>query len=106
MTVLQRLARVVNTVVQPIAASGRVGSITVIGYTGRRSGAEFRLPVGFSRSGDAVTIRVEAPGQKTWWRNFTGEGAQLWIRLDGVDRPGHAVAVQDGRRVRVDVVLQ
>ncbi|MER5672215.1 hypothetical protein [Pseudonocardia alni] len=100
---LQRMARVVNTVVTPLARSGRLGAMTEISYAGRRSGTEFRLPVAFRPEGDGGVIRVELPDRKNWWRNFTGEGAPLRVRVDGAERPGHAVAVRDGRQVRVDV---
>jgi hypothetical protein len=105
MNALQRAARVVNTVVTPLARRGRLGPMTVVSYTGRHSGREFELPVAFQREGEGGVIRVEVPDQKRWWRNFTGEGAPLRVRLDGVDRPGHGVAVREGRRVRVDVRL-
>lgn len=103
MNLLQRAARVVNTVVSPFARSGRLGPMTEIRYTGRRSGSEFRLPVAFFPEGDGGVIRVEMPDQKRWWRNFTGEGAPLRVLVSGVERSGHGVAVRDGRRVRVDV---
>ncbi|SDG60626.1 hypothetical protein [Pseudonocardia oroxyli] len=103
MNLLQRAARLVNTVVSPLARSGRLGPMTEIGYVGRRSGREVRLPVAFLPEGDGGVIRVELPDRKTWWRNFTGEGAPLWVRVAGADRPGHGVAVRDGRQVRVDV---
>ena len=69
--------------------------LTIVRYTGRRSGREFTVPVGFRRRGDEVTIGVAAPDAKTWWRNFLGDGAPLSVELDGVDRPGHAVAHRD-----------
>lgn len=97
------MARVVNTVVTPLARSGRLGAMTEISYVGRRSGTEFRLPVVFRPEGDGGVIRVELPDRKNWWRNFTGEGAQLRVRVDGAERSGHGVAVRDGRQVRVDV---
>ncbi|MDQ2588640.1 nitroreductase/quinone reductase family protein [Saccharothrix yanglingensis] len=87
---------------------GRVVSryLTVVTYTGRRSGRTFSTPVGYRRKGDDVTIRVVLPEAKTWWRNFTGAGGALSLRLGGVDRSGHAVARRDGKgRVTVTVRL-
>jgi F420H(2)-dependent quinone reductase len=81
-------------------------SIAVLTYTGRRSGREITIPVSYRRSGDDVRIAVAMPDAKTWWRNFTGDGAPLSVRLDGVDRAGHAVAQRDpSGRVTVDVRL-
>ncbi|MGE2736855.1 nitroreductase/quinone reductase family protein [Mycolicibacterium vaccae] len=82
-------------------------SMVVIRYTGRRSGKTFETPVNYRRTGDGVVIRVMAPEQKSWWRNFTGDGAPLTLTsFEGADRIGHAVAVQDDRgRVTVTVRL-
>ncbi len=66
--------------------------ITVVTYTGRRSGRTFSTPVAYRRSGNVVTIPVRLAGRKNWWRNFTGEGNPLSLRLEGVDRAGHAIA--------------
>jgi hypothetical protein len=80
--------------------------ITGVSYVGRRSGRSFTLPVGYRRTGATVTIRVALPDQKTWWRNFLGDGAPMTIRLDGSDRTGHAVARRDERgRVTVTLTL-
>ena len=99
-----------NTVLRPLVASprwGRLvsGSLAVITYTGQRSGRTFTLPVGYKRDGDDLTIRVELPDHKSWWRNFTGEGAPLSVKLDGVDRAGHGNAQRTGKRVTVSVHL-
>jgi hypothetical protein len=96
-TALQRVAAAVNTVVRPVVASswGRrlVGNtLTVVTYRGRRSDAVRSLVVGYEHAGDEVRIGVEMPDQKSWWRNFTGDGHPIAIRLEGVDRTGHAVA--------------
>lgn len=81
-------------------------SITVVTYTGRRSGTTFSIPVGYRRAGDVVRIGVRMPDAKSWWRNFTGDGAPLTVQLDGVDRPGHGLAHRDAKgRVTVTVRL-
>lgn len=100
MNLMQRTAAVVNRAVRPlmISAGGRrlFGNwMTVVTYTGRRSGRTFSIPVAYSRRDDEVSIKVEIPGQKTWWRNFSGDGGQLLVRLDGVDRPGYGRAHRD-----------
>jgi hypothetical protein len=80
--------------------------LTVVTYTGRRSGATFSTPVAFRQAGDTVTISVEVPQRKKWWRNFTGEGGPLSLELNGVERVGHAVAVENGKgRVIITVRL-
>jgi hypothetical protein len=96
-SLFQRAAGAVAAVAKPIVASswgGRLvgGTLTVITYRGRRSGKVVSLVVGYQHEGDEVRIGVELPDRKAWWRNFTGEGHPLAIRLDGVDRTGHAVA--------------
>jgi len=106
-------ARTVNRVngwVASLRTSPRFGSIvskrlTIVTYTGRRSGRTFSMPVGFARKGETVTIRVMLPEAKKWWRNFVGEGGPLSLELDGVDRAGHAVARRDDKG-RVNVTVQ
>lgn len=69
--------------------------LTVLRYTGRRSGRSFSIPVGYRRSGDVVTIGAKLPDAKAWWRNFLGDGAPASVEIDGVVRAGHAVAHRD-----------
>jgi deazaflavin-dependent oxidoreductase (nitroreductase family) len=81
-------------------ASGRLALITV---TGRRSGRAYTFPVAYSQDGDHVTIGVEWPQRKVWWRNLR-DGGDVRLRLRGVDRAGHAQAHGDehtGVTVRV-----
>lgn len=80
-------------------------AITDISYVGRRSRRTFTTPVGYRRAGDEITIHVALPDRKSWWRNFLGDGGPISIRLDGVDRPGHAVARHDDKG-RVSVVIR
>ena len=88
----------------PVIGSFIRGHIAPITYTGRKSGRTITLPVGYRLSGDTVKIGVAMPDQKSWWRNFLGDGAPMTIQLDE-KRTGHAVAHRDDRG-RVEVVLQ
>lgn len=82
-------------------------TLTIVRYTGRRSGREFAIPVGYRRRRDEVVIGVGMPDAKSWWRNFLGEGAPLTVELDGAERGGHAVAHRDDAgRVTVRVRLE
>ncbi|GAB2853737.1 nitroreductase/quinone reductase family protein [Lentzea nigeriaca] len=80
--------------------------VTIVSYTGRRSGRTFSTPVGYQREGDVVSIQVMMPDDKTWWRNFNGEGGPLTLELDGTQRTGHATSHRDDKgRVTVRVQL-
>jgi len=100
-----------NTLVTGLRSAPLWGSrvsqkLTVVTYTGRRSGRTVSTPVGYRRVGSTVTIPVSLPERKTWWRNFTGDGGPLSLHLDGADRTGHAVAeVTDKSHVVVTVRL-
>jgi hypothetical protein len=112
MGVFQRVAAVANWVVRPLVLSRRWGRLverqmTVITYTGRRSGRTITTPVAYKRHGGEVTIKVEFPDHKSWWRNFLGEGAPISVRLQGVERDGRATAVRDSQgKVSVNIVLE
>jgi hypothetical protein len=111
MGAFQRFAAVANSVMQPLVLSprwGRLveGQMTVITYTGRRSGRTFTTPVAYKQHGDEVTIGVQFPDQKTWWRNFLDGGGPISVRLRGVERSGKATAVRDaGGKVTVNIAL-
>jgi F420H(2)-dependent quinone reductase len=108
----QRFAAVANSVVQPLVLSprwGRLveGQMTVITYTGRRSGRKITTPVAYKKHGDEVTIGVQFPDQKQWWRNFADGESPISVRLRGVERNGKATAVRDSRgKVMVNIVLE
>jgi hypothetical protein len=101
----QRVGRVVdrfNSRVLALRSSPRWGAavrrhLTIVTYTGRRSGRTFSIPVGYRQTVDGVDIGVRIPGKKNWWRNFTGEGGPISVELDGTGRTGHAVARQSAK---------
>jgi hypothetical protein len=108
---IMRAAPLLNAPVAAIASSPRLGarlrrSVTLITYTGRRSGRTFSIPVAYRRRGDQIDITPNLPDAKTWWRNFVGDGAPISLTLDGAERAGHAVAHRDDNgRVTVHVRL-
>jgi hypothetical protein len=64
-------------------------------------------PVAFKRHGEEVTIKVEVPVHKKWWRNFVDHDGPISVRLQGVERPGKATAMRDARgQVRVNIALE
>jgi F420H(2)-dependent quinone reductase len=93
---------IVNRAVNPLVrtllrspAHGLVSShLALITVTGRRSGRTYTFPVGYHREGDLVTIGIDWPERKRWWRNLREE-APVELRLAGVRRTGTAVARGD-----------
>ena len=108
---LMRAAPLFNAPVAAIAISPRLGarlrrSVTLITYTGRRSGKTFSTPALYRRSGQTVLIHVAVPDAKQWWRNFLGDGAPIRVQLPGATRSGHATASRDDTgRVAVRIAL-
>ena len=108
---LMRGAPLFNAPIAALAASPRLGkmlrrNVTLITYTGRRSGRTFSIPVAYRRRGDEIEIAANLPDAKTWWRNFLGEGGPMSLTVDGIERSGHAVAHRDDNgRVTVRVRL-
>jgi hypothetical protein len=104
------IARGVNAFFSRLAYVPLLGSVIrrrliVIRYVGRRSGKTFETPVAYSRRGDDVTIGVAFPDNKSWWRNFLGDGATITlVGLNGANRSGHGIATRDSAgRVAVRV---
>ncbi|NLU81242.1 nitroreductase/quinone reductase family protein [Rhodococcus sp. HNM0569] len=100
MSAFSRTAKVFNAAVVPLLGVPVVGrtlgkGMVVLAYTGRRSGTRVELPVSYRRRGDQVQVGVAMPDQKTWWRNFTGDGGPVEVHLQEGTRTGHAVARRD-----------
>jgi hypothetical protein len=82
------------------------GKLALVTYTGRKSGREYTIPVLYERDADTVRIEVGWPERKRWWRNLTGAGGDVTMRLGGAERSGHAVARGDeASGVAVEVTL-
>ncbi|MGZ6645276.1 MAG: nitroreductase/quinone reductase family protein [Solirubrobacteraceae bacterium] len=101
--------RVVNPVVRVVLRSPAhrllSGHLALLTVTGRRSGRAFTFPVGYQRDGDRVTIGVDWPERKLWWRNLS-EPAPVEIWLAGVRRAGTGRARGDAHAgVTVEIQL-
>ncbi len=111
MNLFQRSAALFNKAVTPLLELPVIGerlggSMAVLSYTGRRSGKAVSLPVSYKRHGDELVVGVQLPDQKGWWRNFTGEGGPLSVRIGGVEHPGTAIAKRDDKgAVTVHITL-
>jgi hypothetical protein len=90
--------RLVNPVVRGVLRSPAhgllSGHLALLTVTGRRSGRAFTFPVGYHRDGDRVTIGVDWPERKRWWRNLS-DAAPVEIWLAGVRRAGTGQARGD-----------
>lgn len=103
-TVNRLLALLLRSPLHPLALSRQIALVT---YTGRRSGRRFTIAVFYRRSGDDVTIGVDWPERKLWWRNLRGDGGPVELRLRGETRRGHARVEGDERSgVKVRVRLE
>ena len=71
------------------------GQLALITVTGRLSGREYTIPVLYKRDGGTVRIEVGWPERKRWWRNLTGAGAPVRMRVGNEEYRGLAVARGD-----------
>jgi len=88
----------VNPVVRTLLRSPMHGvlskSVMLITFTGKKSGRRYTTPVRYVRLGDV--IRCQSSSGTRWWRNLRG-GAEVTLRLQGVERRYWANAVEGDR---------
>ncbi|MFN8374183.1 MAG: nitroreductase/quinone reductase family protein [Anaerolineae bacterium] len=66
--------------------------LTLLSFTGRKSGHHYAIPVGYARKDDTVIILTKR--FRSWWRNFQkAMPIDLW--LEGKRRHGEAQALID-----------
>lgn len=64
----------------------------LVTFTGRKSRKVFTTPVRYVRDGEIV--RCFTSSENRWWRNLRG-GADVMLRIEGRDRPYHAIAIEN-----------
>lgn len=62
-------------------------ALTLITFSGRKSGDEYSTPVGYWVRDGTVVVTTQSP----WWRNCR-DGATVWLHLKGERREGRAHA--------------
>ena len=66
--------------------------LMLITVTGRRTGRQYTIPVGYQRDGDTVVVMVSRARSKSWWRNYR-ERSPIELRLRGANVRGWAQLV-------------
>ena len=72
------------------------GNTMVVGFTGRKSGKAYQIPVDYFQVGD--TLLTVSYKHRTWWRNLRG-GAPVTLHLRGKDINGHSEVIEDEQGV-------
>lgn len=73
----------------PVASKG----LMVLGWSGRKSGRRFTIPVGYQRDGDDIVVLLSKPAEKSWWKNFrTPWPARLHVQGRTLEATGRWIA--------------
>lgn len=72
--------------------------VLLLTYTGRKTGARYTFPVGYSREGDTLTI----VSTRHWWQNLRS-GAPVIVRLQGRRRTARADVIAEPDAVLAEV---
>lgn len=65
-------------------------SVLLLTFTGRKTGKQVTIPVGYTREGDTLTLF----SSKSWWKNLRG-GGRVAMHLQGRGRTGRAEVIED-----------
>jgi deazaflavin-dependent oxidoreductase (nitroreductase family) len=101
-----RMMRFFNPVIRALLRSpvhGLLsGQILLLTYTGRRSGRQYTLPVGYLRDGDALLVVSQHSELKQWWRNLR-DGAPVTVLLRRERVSARADLIEDPEAVAAEV---
>ncbi len=69
------------------------GGLVLLTITGRRSGRQYAIPVGYQQDGDELIVMVSHAHTKQWWRNYEEPGAVgVHLRRRALTGRAHVVA--------------
>ena len=69
--------------------------LALITVTGRRSGRQYTIPVGYQRYEDQVVVLVSQAASKQWWRNYL-DGGPATLHLKGKSISGRGQTLTPG----------
>lgn len=68
--------------------------LLLVSWSGRKSGREFSIPVGYQEDGEDLVVLISKREEKNWWRNFRSPWpARLYVRGQLRPATGEVVAV-------------
>ena len=76
--------------------------ILLLTYTGRRSGRQYTLPVGYAQDGEALLVVCQHSELKRWWRNLRG-GAPVAVLLRRQQVAARADVIEEPAAVAAEV---
>ena len=76
-------------------------TLTLITFTGRKSGKTYTTPVSYYQKDDQVCIFTHA----NWWKNLQG-GAPVTLRLRGKDIQGTADSISEDKQAIANALAE
>ena len=71
------------------------GWLLMLRVTGRRTGRQYWIPVGYQRDGDTITVLVSKAPRKQWWRNYRDPGpADVLLRGRTLRGRAHVLSME------------
>src|SRR3954447_10040086 len=90
----KRVLRTINPFVSMILRSRihrlLISSVLLLTFTGRQTGKQFTIPVGYTREGDTLTLF----SSRSWWKNLRNDG-RVAIHLQGHKRTARPTVIED-----------
>jgi deazaflavin-dependent oxidoreductase (nitroreductase family) len=77
--------------------------LVLLGYTGRRTGRRYELPVMAAQAGEDLVVVVGQHDAKNWWRNFGVAPQEVTVRFQGdlQRRSARRLSADDARYAEV-----
>jgi deazaflavin-dependent oxidoreductase (nitroreductase family) len=89
-----RVLHAVNPIVSAILRSplhGMLsGSLLLLTFTGRKTGKAYTIPVNYTRDGEKLILFTDRA-----WRKNLRDGVPVTVRLQGHQRTGHAMQIEE-----------
>ncbi|HZT98682.1 MAG TPA: nitroreductase family deazaflavin-dependent oxidoreductase [Ktedonobacteraceae bacterium] len=75
-------------------------TLLLLTFTGRKSGKEYSIPLGYGRQGNTLTLFTDHP----WYKNLLARPT-VKVRLQGKERTGTAEVILDDKELTAHEIL-